>query len=371
MSILILVVEDDPDVALVLCDWLQAQGHEVATASDGQAALDVLGQQTPDLVFLDIEMPKLSGIEVLKRIKAQWSDMPVIIMTAHGTIGLAVEAMKVGAADFLTKPFKHDQLDAVIAKALERRQVKDEVERLLGAISHDMKNLLMPVVCGTELLGTEIGDIFKRLPEMEAIKSEESHKLCDEVIDMLRRTTRRLQDRTKEIADYVKSLNAPPNFAPCRIAEVAANVVNTLRLVADAKGITIQVDSLDALPAISADEGRLYSAFYNLVNNAIPEVPAGGSITIRGRSDPSAGVLFLSVEDTGRGMSSQVRDSLFTSRAISRKPGGTGLGTKIVKDVIDAHGGRISVESTEGVGTSFHIRLPLRPPGACQLAEVN
>lgn len=362
MSLQILVAEDDPDVALVLCDRLQAQGHEVATASDGQAALDALGKQTPDLVFVDIQMPRLSGLEVLKRIKAQWPDLPVIIMTAHGTIGLAVEAMKVGAADFLTKPFEHDQLEAVIAKALERGQVKDEVERLLGEISHDMKNLLMPVVCGTDLLGTEIGDMFKRLPEMESIKAEESHKLCDEVLDMLRSTTRRLQDRMKEIADYVKSLNAPPNFAPCRIARVAANVVNTLRLVADAKRITLQVDCLDALPAISADEGRLYNAFYNLVNNAIPEVPAGGSITIRGRSDPSAGVIFISIEDTGRGMSPQVRDSLFTIRAISRKPGGTGLGTKIVKDVIDAHGGTITVDSKEGGGTTFLIGLPLQPP---------
>jgi signal transduction histidine kinase len=362
MSVRILVAEDDPDVALVLCDWLQAQGHEVATASDGQAALDALGQQTPDLVFVDIQMPKLSGIEVLKRIKTQWPDLPVIIMTAHGTIGLAVEAMKVGAADFLTKPFDHDQLHSLIAKALERKHVTHEVERLLGEISHDMKNLLMPVVCGTDLLGTEIGDLFKRLPEMQAIKSEESHKLCDEVLDMLRSTTRRLQDRMKEIADYVKSLNAPPNFAPCRIAEVVANVVKTLHLVADAKGITIQVHNLDGLPPISADEGRLYNAFYNLVNNAIPEVPPGGSITIRGRSDPSAGALVLSVEDTGRGMSPQVRDSLFTGRAISRKPGGTGLGTKIVKDVIEAHRGRITVESTEGVGTTFHISLPIHPP---------
>ncbi len=362
MSVRILVAEDDPDVALVLCDWLQAQGHEVATASDGQAALDALGRQTPDLVLVDIQMPKLSGIEVLKRIKSQWPDLPVIIMTAHGTIGLAVEAMKVGAADFLTKPFDHDQLDSLIAKALERKQVTHEVERLLGEISHDMKNLLMPVVCGADLLGTEIGDLFKRLPEMEAIKSGESHKLCDEVLDMLRSTTRRLQDRMKEIADYVKSLNAPPNFAPCRIAEVVANVRKTLHLVTDAKGITIQVDGLDALPAISADEGRLYNAFYNLVNNAIPEVPPGGSITIRGHSDPSAGALVLSVEDTGRGMSPHVRDSLFTGRAISRKPGGTGLGTKIVKDVIEAHRGRITVESTEGVGTTFHISLPIHRP---------
>ena len=79
----------------------------------------------------------------------------------------------------------------------------------------------------------------------------------------------------------------------------------------------------------------------------------------------------LSVEDTGRGMPPEVRESLFTPRAISRKAGGTGLGTKIVKDVIDVHGGRITVDSEEGVGTTVHIRLPIKPPETCQLAEVQ
>ena len=359
MSIKILVAEDDPDISLVLCERLEAKGYEVVTASDGEAALDVLAQKPPDLVFLDIHMPKLNGLEVLTRIRARWPDLAVIIMTAHGTIGLAVEAMKVGAADFLTKPFEHDQLDSVITKALERKQVTHEVERLLGEISHDMKNLLTPVVFGTDLLGTEIDDLFKRLPVMEAIKTEQSQQLCDEVLDMLRSTTRRIQDRMKEIADYVKIHNAPPHFTPCRIAEVAANVMKTLHILADAKGVTIRSEGLDALPVITADEGRLYNALYNLVNNAIPEVPAGGSITIRGRTDPDAGRILLSIEDTGRGMSPEVRDSLFTSGAISRKPGGTGLGTKIVKDVIESLHGQITVESQQGVGTTFRISLPL------------
>jgi len=72
----------------------------------------------------------------------------------------------------------------------------------------------------------------------------------------------------------------------------------------------------------------------------------------------------LTVADTGRGMPPEVRDSLFTSGTISRKPGGTGLGTGIVKDVVDVHGGQIAVESKEGGGTTFVIRLPMHPPGS-------
>jgi signal transduction histidine kinase len=111
-----------------------------------------------------------------------------------------------------------------------------------------------------------------------------------------------------------------------------------------------------------ADEQRLYNAFYNLINNAIPEVPEGGSITVRGIADPVAKAIIVSVIDTGRGMPPEIRESLFTAHAISRKPGGTGLGTKIVKDVVDAHSGQITVESQEGVGTTFHMRLPFQPP---------
>ena len=99
---------------------------------------------------------------------------------------------------------------------------------------------------------------------------------------------------------------------------------------------------------------------YNLVNNAIPEVPTGGSVTVHGTLIDGGTTVCISVSDTGRGMPPEIRDSLFSDSAISRKRGGTGLGTKIVKDVVDAHGGTITVDSEEGVGTTFHVRLPVR-----------
>ncbi len=371
MGALILVVEDNPDIATVLRDRLQAMGHEVMTVGDGHAALDALQQATPGLIFLDIELPKLNGMEVLKRVRKEWPDLPVIVMTAHGTIQRAVEAMKEGAADFVTKPFDTGQISAVIAKAMEHRALSVEVTRLLGDISHDIKNLLQPVVSGTWLLESEIRDIFHRLPEMEAVKAQASHELCDEVIGMLRQATGHIHDRVKEIVDYVKGMSGPPRFVPCRVAGVLGEVFTTLGLLAKEKKVALRADGLEALPTILADERRLFNAFYNLVNNAIPEVSAGGSITVRGRVDESSDAVLLLVEDTGRGMPTEICDSLFTAGAISRKPGGTGLGTKIVKDVIDAHGGHISVDSTEGVGTTVHIRLPIKPPAMRQVAEVS
>lgn len=127
MGILILVVEDDPDIAMVLSDRLLAMGHEVMAVGDGQAALNVLEQAEPGLVLLDLNLPKIGGMEVLKHARKSRPDLPVIVMTAHGTILKAVEAMKEGATDFITKPFDNGYLGLVVGKALERRDLKHDV----------------------------------------------------------------------------------------------------------------------------------------------------------------------------------------------------------------------------------------------------
>jgi len=142
MGSLILVVEDDPDVATILRDRLQAMGHEVMTAADGQAALDTLQQAAPSLMFLDIELPKLNGIEVLKRVHKDLPELPVVVMTAYGTIQRAVEAMKEGATDFVTKPFDNEYLNLVIGKTLEQGALKREVTALRSELESRFDTLV-------------------------------------------------------------------------------------------------------------------------------------------------------------------------------------------------------------------------------------
>jgi signal transduction histidine kinase len=195
----------------------------------------------------------------------------------------------------------------------------------------------------------------------ELTHNKTNKEICDESVEIAQNGIRRLHDRVKEMADCVKGLSSPPHFAPCRLASIIHEVFQTLLVLAKEKQITLQTDGLETLPVIQADERRLYNAFYNLVNNAIPETPRGGSITVRGRIDSDTGGIALAVADTGRGMPPEIRERLFSARAVSTKKGGTGLGTKIVKDVVDAHKGKIWVESTPNVGTTFHLRLPLDP----------
>ena len=235
-----------------------------------------------------------------------------------------------------------------------------EVARLVVDIGHDLRNLHQPIISGTELLHDELAGVFADLPQVDVTRARSSQKLCEETIEIVQVTSRRIQHRLKQIGDCVKGLSTPPKFAPCSLPDVVEAVFKTLRVFAGERRVTLRSEGLQQLPSIMADEHRLFNALYNLVNNAIPEVFEGGSVTVRGGME-SADWVLLAVADTGRGMPPEIRDSLFTAGAISRKPGGIGLGTKIVKDAVDAHKGKITVESQEGVGTTFSLTLPLDP----------
>ena len=204
--------------------------------------------------------------------------------------------------------------------------------------------------------------LFDSLPQTKKTQTVQARALCDQLLQMTRSASTLLQHRMKEIADCVKGLSAPPRFAPCRLSDVVESVVRTLGMLAEDRGITLKIEGLDELPQIEADERRLFNCFYNLVNNAFDEVSRGGSVAVSAQTASLGGMVQVTVADTGRGMPPDILDSLFTARAISRKPGGTGLGTKIIKDVVDAHRGLITVQSTEGVGTTFTLLLPVHQP---------
>src|SRR2546427_2634875 len=126
----ILVVDDDPDVLEVLKDRLESLGYRVLATANGKESLELLEKQNPQMALLDIEMPDMSGIEVLKEIRKREIDVTVVMITAHGTIERAVQAMKAGAYDFIHKPFEPDHVALIVQKALERERLKRGVEVL-------------------------------------------------------------------------------------------------------------------------------------------------------------------------------------------------------------------------------------------------
>ncbi len=148
----ILVVDDDPDIAVALEQRLGMLGYDSILAEDGIRALDQIRQETPDIVLLDLELPNLSGLEVLRRLQENTPSLDqtkcpresgqhliqpfVVVMTAYGSINDAVEAMKFGAYDFLTKPFDFDHLALVIQRILDRSALLKEVKYLREEVNH-------------------------------------------------------------------------------------------------------------------------------------------------------------------------------------------------------------------------------------------
>ena len=164
----ILVVDDDPDIVLMLTDRLESLGYATLSASDGQRALELLESEEPALVLLDLEMPRMTGLEVLESMarqeQAPLSNLPpVIVMTAHGTIERAVEAMKRGAFDFLTKPLDVDQLILVMQKALEREALK----RHVAVLREEVDSRYGTIVADTPAMASLIA-LIKRAADSDA-----------------------------------------------------------------------------------------------------------------------------------------------------------------------------------------------------------
>ena len=175
----ILVVDDDPDIVLMLTDRLEALGYATLAAGDGQRALELLESEEPGLVLLDLQMPRMTGLEVLEQLANQEQAAsqprgatehailanrpPIIVMTAHGTIQSAVEAMKYGAADFLTKPLDIDHLTLRIQKALER----EGLNRHVAVLREEVESRYSTIVADTPAMASLI-ELTKRAADSDA-----------------------------------------------------------------------------------------------------------------------------------------------------------------------------------------------------------
>lgn len=129
----VLVVDDEPNMRWVLQETLQKAGHHVAAAGSGEEALDALGHGPADLVILDLKLKGMDGLSTLRQIHARWPSVVVLILTAYGTVATAVEAMQAGASDYLRKPFDVEEILFKVSRALERRALQAEVQRLRAA----------------------------------------------------------------------------------------------------------------------------------------------------------------------------------------------------------------------------------------------
>jgi len=139
----VLVIDDDPGVRDYLEALVSRQGYQVFAAAGGEDALRDLDETRPDLVTLDVVLPGMNGLEMLRELKLRVPEVPVVMLSGHGQARTIVEAMRLGAADFLRKPFEVEELELAFQKALEKRALKAEVEQLRGRARTETEMLLL------------------------------------------------------------------------------------------------------------------------------------------------------------------------------------------------------------------------------------
>jgi len=271
---------------------------------------------------------------------------------------------------------------AQIAVAIETAKLNEQarlamVIRFIGDISHDIKNMVTPAMSGADTLKIIADDCYARLEScingtgtcdpqvMEMAESMcELRDIYPEMIEMITESCEAVQQRMAEISAAVKGIVSKPNFEHTDVLSIAKRVVGMLAAHGQKKGVTVSLESDCDEPKAVIDPKQIYNAMYNLIFNAIDACSDGASVTLHIHCTPdgefpNGNCLVIECRDTGPGMPEHVRTKLFTDQAISTKPMGTGLGTRIIKNVVDAHDGLIELDSEEGKGTSIRCTIPV------------
>jgi signal transduction histidine kinase len=268
------------------------------------------------------------------------------------------------------------------------------VARAVGDLGHDIKNALTPVESAIDtLVQAFIEPMYQDLdalctqwrPENAAAAeavTEATSALRSEypyMLDSARDGCEDIREMVSEIADYIKGAQAT-HFQVGDMKTVLEDRLRRLKVLAGNRRVTLHLDCAPDVPKFMFDSRLVGRAVFNLVNNAlgaisdavkkkIIDIPRGGfnvwvtASAVTTGSFPDGGYCLLEVCDDGPGVPPEIKETLFTPNAISTTPGGTGIGTRFVRSVADAHSGQVGLESEPGTGARFWIKLPLVQPG--------
>jgi signal transduction histidine kinase len=351
----ILVVDDNSEFVDLVRKILGSDDFQVSIALDGKTAIEKVLLDVPELVLLDLKLPDIPGEEILKRIKEIDKDIAVVIITSYGGGQVAVDLMRKGAIDFLSKPIEYEVLLTSIKNALEIRdaQIEDRqfnlypsLERFFPFLAHEIRNPLHAISGALAIIQR---------------RSDLKDELLGQSIKIINEEVQHLNEFVQECLNFVR----PPNivrFIEVEINEVISVVMNIIShmLESESQKIRIVTDMDPHLPKIYTDYEEIKQAFLNIVKNAFEAMPEGGEFTIKTRlkSDSSKHIEVIFI-DNGIGVQKENLSKLF-SPFFTTKLRGTGLGLAICRRIIvERHHGKIYIESEEKKGTVVTVELPV------------
>jgi signal transduction histidine kinase len=375
----VLLVDDERDFLASLAQRLTLRGLEVATAESGPAALTILDRRELDVVVLDVRMPGMDGIEVLRRIKSEHPRVEVVMLTGHADLSSSLEGMRFGFFDYLTKPVDIDKLIAKIGEAYRRGRgehvndsdtfggkLKDQMiiadrlaslGELAASIAHEINNPLAIISESTGWLRSQTARSGP-LPDELARALELAFGKIDGAVDRVRRISH-------NFLRFARGPNA--QLHDVDLDQLAHEVVELTAKPAAAKNVALAVTCHgDHTPVLVTDPFQLRQVLLNLINNAIQAVESAGRVEVL--ITGSADRITVEVVDDGIGIPPHNIERIFEPFFTTRGPEeGTGLGLSVSRNIVERLGGRIEVTSRPGEGTTMRIVLPRRPEAAAGL----
>jgi signal transduction histidine kinase len=360
----LLLVDDEPANLELLEAFLLPEGlTSLVKTANAREALPLFEAHRPDLVLLDLHMPHLGGFDVLRGIRERTANgqfLPVLVLTADASRETRARALSEGAHDFLTKP-----LDALEVRLrvrnllstrllhLEQRAAREAAEAataardlILSVVAHDLRNPLAAISMEAEMT--------------RHLLSETDHPAQYRGVARIERTAQRMHDLIEDLLDVSRLERGTfaVHRAPVAPREIFTEAEAMLQPLARARGVRLSFEGPADLPVIQADGARVVQLLSNLVGNALGFTPAGADVRVRWAG--SGGGLTVAVEDQGQGIPPEqlprVFDPFWQGGANGRRTG-LGLGLVIARAIVEAHGGRIAIESVVGSGTTVHFTL--------------
>lgn len=364
---LILVVDDEQKNLQVLGNLLAEKKYRLDFATNGEEALDLAKSYSPDLILLDVMMPKMDGFEVCEKLKKEkiTQNIPIIFITAKHEDEDIIKGFESGSVDYICKPFKtqellarvHTHLNLVLTrKALQKANdelvlVNEMKSEFLGIACHDLKNPLSGIVWHADLLKESIQNY------------ENSHNIQSteelEILSIIESSASNMLQIINNIMDteFLESGKVKMDFASVDLGLIAQQIFQINKASAKKKSIDLLIETEQNLFSI-VDVSRVREIMDNLLSNAIKYSPKNKTVSLKIVSKNDK-ILFI-VQDEGPGFSDQDKKEIYGKFArLSARPTGdeisTGLGLSIVKNLVELLKATIVLESKPGHGATFTV----------------